>query len=410
MRNVNARDDKSKKVPVASVGVVLLATLTEMLGFGIMLPTLPFYARSLGASPELVSVCMSAFTGGLFISTPVWGRLSDHFGRKPIICLGLAGSLVSYLVLGASENIWTVLVVRFVGGIMAGNTAACSAYIADVTSESDRAKYMGLNGAIFGFGFVAGPLLGSMVSRGNYGESGFEQPALIAAGLTCFSLGAIWFLLPGQQTVSTKRRTSFAGRNAFTLSGSRRATSPILAVAACLALYNLSSGLYETILPLWAADFGLISGPADMWMLITPAGIGFVLSQTFLIGPLVKRFGERTLILYCTAPLFSLTCLMTIAGSLASLAGAIAVSSVLASLAALIIASSQILASKLASPSNTGEVLGVISSAGTLCRTIGMISSGILYNQLHPHAPYWVAAAATALIALFAFRIPRLSA
>lgn len=394
----------SQTTPIGPIRLVLLAGLMDVLGFGIMLPTLPFFARSLGAGPELITICMAVFTGGLFVSTPVWGRLSDRFGRKPIICLGLAGTVVCYVLLAVAQSIWVVLLLRGVAGVMAGNGAACTAYIIDVTSPAERAKYMGLSGAIFGFGFVAGPVIGSLVGGDSFGELQFVRPALTAAGLSFVSLTSIFFLLP-ESRIGHGRDSSVVSEASTLMSRIKNLSPALLLVSTCVAVYSVSSGFYETILPLWAADFHLIDGPDRMWMLILPAGIGFILAQAALIGPLSSRFGERNVILSSAAPLALLTFSMTLAGSAASLGFAMLISGVMASFASLILASAHILASKLADDSQRGEVMGLFSSVGTLFRTAGMVASGALYNQVHPHAPYWLAAATTLLILAVAPRI-----
>ena len=143
-----------------------------------------------------------------------------------------------------------------------------------------------------------------------------------------------------------------------------------------------------------------------MWILILPGGIGFVLAQAALIGPLTKRFGELSVFLWSTLPMAILTYLMTVAADASSLPAAIVFSAVLAVFAALVIASNHILASKLADPANRGEVMGLFGSVGTIARTSGMIGSGIVYNQIHPHAPYWFAAMSSAAICAVAMRLP----
>lgn len=391
----------NQPTPIGAIRLVLLAGLMDVLGFGIMLPTLPFFARSLGAGPELITICMAVFTGGHFLSAPVWGRLSDRFGRKPIICLGLAATVACYVLLAFAQSVWAVLVLRTIAGIMAGNSAACTAYIIDVTSPAERAKYMGLSGAIFGFGFVAGPVIGSLVGGDSFGELRFVRPALTAAGLSLVSLTSLLLFLPE----SHPGRTPDASETSTLMARIRNLSPALFVVSMCIALYSIASGFYETILPLWAADFHLIDGPDQMWMLILPAGVGFIVAQALLIGPLSSRFRERNVILFSAAPLAILTYSMTLAGDASRLELAMLISGVMASFAALIIASSHILASKLAAESQRGEVMGLFSSVSTLFRTAGMVASGALYNQIHPHAPYWLAAATTFLILLVAPRI-----
>lgn len=395
----------SQPTVLGPIRLVLLAGLMDVLGFGIMLPTLPYFARSLGAGPELITICMAVFTAGLFVSTPVWGRLSDRFGRKLIICLGLVGTIVCYVLLAFAQSIWAILVLRTLAGVMAGNGAACTAYIIDVTSSAERAKYLGLSGAIFGFGFVAGPVIGSLVGGESFGELHFVRPALTAAGLSFVSLASIVLFLP-ESHVGRVPDSSSASRTSTLMTRIRNLSPALFVVSMCIAIYSLSSGFYETILPLWAADFHLIDGPDRMWMLILPAGVGFILAQAVLIGPLTSRYGERRVILASAAPLALLTFSMTLAGSASSLGFAMLISGVMASFAALILASSNVLASRLAHESQRGEVMGLFSSVGTLFRTAGMVASGAIYNQIHPHGPYWLAAATTLVILVVARRIP----
>ena len=111
----------------------------DTLGFGIMLPTLPFYGRTLGAGLELITFAMAVFTLGIFVSTLLWGRASDRFGRKPIILIGLSGSILCYVALAYSNSVVVIVAARLIGGLMAGNLSACTAYLVDITSEEERA-------------------------------------------------------------------------------------------------------------------------------------------------------------------------------------------------------------------------------------------------------------------------------
>lgn len=406
----NAPASDAPKAPLGAIGLVLFASLMDSLGFGIMLPTLPFFARSLGAGPELITLTMAVYTGGLFLSMPVSGRLSDRFGRKPIICFGLAGQIGCYALLATAPSIWVLIGARLAGGIAGGSAAACTAYLVDVTSEEERAKYMGMGGAIFGFGFVAGPVLGSLLSQSADGTD-YARPILVAAAMTTASLLAILFLLPESHRPSRAVEALASpeqDRAPRLIERLRRFSPALLLVALCHAFSGVSSGFYETILPLWAADFDLLEGAEDMWILILPGGVGFIFAQAALIGPLSNRFGEARVVLASALPLAGSTYAMTLAADAGNLPAAIAISSGMAIFAALVIAGSHILASKLADPAQRGEVMGLFGSVGTVARTVGMIGSGIVYAHLHPHAPYWLAAASSGLIVLVGARLPML--
>lgn len=395
---------RSTSVPRSRVALVLFVTLMDTLGFGIMLPTLPFYARSLGADPDVVTLAMAVYTFGIFLSTPFWGRASDRLGRKPVICTGLAGSLVCYGVLAYSDSIALVIGARLAGGLMAGNLSACTAYLVDVTSVEERARVMGMSGAAFGLGFVVGPLLGSLLGGETFESARFTGPALTAAGLSLCGLVAVLAFLPESRS-RADRTTALERRTSSMTDRIRNLGRPILMLAACAAFFGVASGYYETILPLWAADFGLIEGPEALWMFFLPTGVALVSVQAFAIDPLTRRFGERVSIAVAALGLAAGCLSMTVAGTMGSIALAVVLTGVMACFAAVIMATSYILMSKLVRDDERGEVLGLFSSVGTLSRTAGMVASGILYDALHPHAPYWFAAATLVATAAIATRL-----
>jgi len=405
---LNAPSGNEARAPKSLIALVLFVSLMDTLGFGIMLPTLPFYARSLGAGPELITFAMAVFTLGLFISTPLWGRASDRFGRKPIILIGLSGSILCYVALAYSESVLVVVGARLVGGLMAGNLSACTAYLVDITSEEERAGVMGLGGAVFGLGFVLGPLLGSVLAGDSFGDSDFAAPALTAAGLSTSALLAVFLLLPESRDADTRREAMAATairRERGFAERIRGLGRPILILTLCASLFGVASGFYETILPLWAADFALIDGPDAMWMFFLPTGLALIFVQGALVGPLTARYGEPSMIRVAALFLAIATGAMTLAGNAGNLPAAITVSGVMAAFAGVIMAGTHILASKLAREDERGEVLGLFSSLTTLSRSLGMVASGFLYELLHPHAPYWMASVFFLLTMVVAIRL-----
>jgi len=186
--------------------IVFLVIVLDLVGFGIMVPILAYYAVQLGGGAELATLCMALYPIGMFISTPILGRLSDYYGRKPILMISMVGAIFGYLLLGFAQSLWLVALSRFVAGLMSGNIAAAQAYVTDVTSEQDRARGMGLIGAGFGLGFIIGPALGSWLAGDDFASANLVLPAIVSAGMCFAALLAIVFLLQ-ESLEETHRQT-----------------------------------------------------------------------------------------------------------------------------------------------------------------------------------------------------------
>src|SRR6478672_6627848 len=163
--------------------IIFVTVFIDLLGFGIIIPLLPFYAESFGASALTIGLLGTSFSLMQFLFSPIWGRWSDRIGRKPIILVGLMGSCLSYLALALAGSLPMVFFARIVGGIAGANIPTAQAYIADVTTPENRAKGMGMVGAAFGLGFIFGPAIGGILSR-----FGYSAPMLAGAGLALFNL------------------------------------------------------------------------------------------------------------------------------------------------------------------------------------------------------------------------------
>ncbi len=181
--------------------LVLLTVFIDLIGFGIIIPLLPFYALHFGATAIVIGLLSSSYSFMQFLFVPFWGQLSDRVGRRPIILMSVTGSFISYLIFGFADSLPVLFVSRILAGFMAANISTAQAYIADTTSIEDRAKYMGLIGAAFGVGFMLGPFIGGVMSRISYGAPGF-----LAAGLSLINAGAAFFLLPESLKIKSASR------------------------------------------------------------------------------------------------------------------------------------------------------------------------------------------------------------
>jgi MFS family permease len=395
--------------------IVLFVVLMDIVGIGIISPIFPFYALRLGAGADAATLCMALYTGALFISTPILGRLSDRFGRKPVMALSLLGSMASYLLLMYATSIWTIALSRILGGVMAGNFGAAQAYIADRTDEKTRGKYMGYFGAAMGLGFVFGPVLGSLLGGDSFERANLIAPALAAAGLSLLGFfGVIFFVdesapnitgaavnTPAQAMPVKKSRLSWSVLgNEHLVDINKRGL--LIGAVLCSALYQLGSGFYENIFPLWAAHFNVVSGPRGMLPMFFVSGLSYVLIQALVIKRLSRSHQERKLLKIAALLLIVATYGMTIVGAHASALGAILLMGLTACCAGIIFTCAQTLISLCAAPASRGLVLGLASSLGMLGKTAATAASGFLFSHVAYQSPYYAAALTATLLLVVA--------
>ena len=175
--------------------ILFLIVFIDLLGFGIIIPLLPFFGEHFNASPAMIGFLMASYSLTQFIAAPFWGRASDRIGRRPILLITLTGAAASYVLLGFSSSLLMLFVARGLGGFMAGNISTAFAYVADITTPENRTKGMGVIGAAFGLGFIAGPAIGGILAGPDPLNAYFRTPALAAAALSCVALTMAFFLL-----------------------------------------------------------------------------------------------------------------------------------------------------------------------------------------------------------------------
>src|SRR6202030_1348821 len=168
--------------------ILFLIVVVDLIGFGLVIPLLPFYAERFAASPQEVTALIAVFSLMSMLTAPIWGRLSDRVGRRPVLMISMAAAALAYLWLGFADALWMLFAARGLAGACAGNIAAANAYVADVTTPENRAKGMGMIGAAFGLGFIIGPALGGLVAGNDPAIADAETPAWVAAGLSLLAL------------------------------------------------------------------------------------------------------------------------------------------------------------------------------------------------------------------------------
>lgn len=373
---------------VALVGVVLIG----MTGFGIFLPIFPFLALDLGASPTAATIAMGAYSFGQLISSPLWGRLSDRVGRKPVLIAGLVGGVVSYLWLSRAGSVEELGAARLFGGLMAGNVGAAFAAAADLADDKTRARNMGFLGAAVGFGFIAGPALGALLIGAEPDRAAFALVCLASAALG--GLAALVALVLFRESLPKASRSAAEDRpRRLTVLASR----PVLArLVAVMFLVIAAQALMETTFGLWA-DVELNWGPREVGWTLAALGVGAVLLQGGAAGRAARVLGERMTLLIGLA-LF--------AAGFGGLAVSHEPATMGASLGALVIgiglatpALNALIAAQ-ADERERGVVMGLSQSASALGRVAGPLGAGAVFEHLGHAAPF-VAAALLILAALF---------
>ncbi len=274
-----------------SMAILFITLVVIMLGFGMIIPLIPFYIDSFGASGSELGLLMATFAAMQFLFAPLWGQLSDRHGRKGVLMIGILGYAVSQLLFGLSTELWMLFASRALAGILSAATLPTAmAYIGDSTSDEDRGGGMGMLGAAMGVGMVLGPGLGGWLAT-----QSLSLPFFIAAGLSALMLPFVWLALP--ESLPKEARTQ-GGKG---LQGPqfgemwKALFGPIgfLLILAFLVSYGLAN--FEAVFGLYALqryDYG----PARVGTILTVIGLASALVQGGLTGPLTKRWGEVAII------------------------------------------------------------------------------------------------------------------
>jgi DHA1 family tetracycline resistance protein-like MFS transporter len=382
------------------MAVLFLIVFIDLLGFGIIIPQLPFYGVHFGASPAAVTLLMSCYSLAQFFMSPVLGRLSDRIGRRPVLLVSMACSCLAYLWLGFASALWMLFGARLLAGAGAGNLAAAQAYITDVTSPEARAKGMGMIGAAFGLGFTIGPWLGGVVAGSNPTAEDLQRPAFVAAGLSALAFILAIAVLK-ESLPKTGAPAPRANRWQLARSSFRRPTLRLL-ILLFFAITAAFAGM-ETTFALWTKEaFGW--GPEQVGWLFFFVGCVLIVVQGALIGPLSRRFGEGRLVLLGAASIALGLGAITVSGHLPML---LVASACLAVGMGLLNPSINSLISRQAGAEERGGIMGVAQSGASLARVVGPAVAGPLFELIGRNAPYYAGALVMLGVLGFALRLPR---
>jgi MFS family permease len=403
----------------ASLGVILGVAFLDLLGFGVLIPQLGVYGVRFGGSPFLIGLVASSYSVMQFVFAPVLGKISDKYGRRPVLMVSQAGLVLGYSLFAAADSMVLFAVSRVVAGICGANIATAQAYVADVTTDQDRARGMGMLGAAFGLGFVLEPDIGGVLGGwgGNLAIGG------VCAGLSALNLVLTFFLVPeslkpGSQSAvrpgvgGLMERISLPGVGAV-LVIALLYTAGFAQVESTFSIYVLTqflapgvtatSSLFE--LQAVADEAVLKEASLKVGYLFVAIGITGAVIQGALVGRLKAALGEKRMLIWglvVTAVGVGSISLMPSYATLFIACGILAVGT------ALVNPSISALVSLLSPKDRQGELLGAYHSMGALGRILGPSLGGLLFTTLGSGAPFFSAAVVIVLVSTLAMKLPAL--
>ena len=358
---------------------IILVVFIDLLGFSLILPLLPYYAETFSANQTTTGILIASYAVMQLIGAPILGRLSDRFGRRPVLLLSVFGTFLGFLLLGFANALWMLFVSRIIDGITGGNLSVAQAYISDVTDEKSRSKGLGMIGAAFGLGFIIGPVTGGLLS-----QWGYAVPAFAAAAISLINLILIYAWLP--ESLTEEKRSQMTEKrptitlNALLVAFQRPFTGSILITR---FFFGLAFAIFQTIFSLYAlAKFNLTA--RDTGFVLTYVGVLSVIVQGFLVGRLTSRFREDLLITVSVV-LMGISLLgWALAPSLLWLYIIMTPTALSGGLLNTLLSSTL---TKAVAPQEIGGILGLSAAVESSTRIIAPLLGGVLLQQVGTWAP-----------------------
>jgi DHA1 family tetracycline resistance protein-like MFS transporter len=395
----------------ARLSTIFAIVFVDLLGFSLILPLVPFYAKEFSASDTVVGLLVASYAAAQLIGAPILGRLSDRYGRRPVLLTSILGTAVGFLILGMASSLTVLFAARILDGLTGGNISVAQAYITDITEERDRARGLGLVGAAFGLGFIIGPAAGGLLS--NVGESislrplglnivwQFALPAFAAAAIATINIAAVYFFLPESLTEAQREKLSGQPGANFSLASLREAFSRPLVGPLLYArfFFSLAFSLFQTIFPLFALRrLGLQAD--ETAFVLAYVGLLVAVVQGVVVGRLAERFSESRLLLWALI-LISLSFLAW--GFTPNLIVLLIVLAPLALAGGILNTVFNSVLTKAVHPDEVGGTLGLSASLDSLSRVISPAGGGFLLDVLGTWAPGLLSAVISALVTGYAY-------
>ena len=382
--SVTQGDQAPRFAALSLIAVIFI----NMLGFGIIVPLLPFYARSFNAPAWQIALIFSAYSVGAFFGEPFWGRLSDKYGRKPLLISTITGNCLCYLALAFAPNIWAAFLIRLVGGLAAGNGAVVQGYLADVTPPERRARQMSYQGAAWNIGLIVGPSVGGLLANTHSGPGGFRLPLFLASGLAAVCVLAIIIFIKESRT----RDQGLTHRPSRWSAIGDAVSHPVIGRLMLLTfMVGFAFTGIESVFGLWAnARFHW--EPRDIGVCFAFVGVSSAITQMFLTGRLSERYGEGRMLAV------GMTMTVIGAGLQAISNGAVMTITLMCITAigqSVAFPNVGALISRTADPHRQGQILGLNNATGALARVVGPFCAGLIFPHMI-NGPFLMAAAVVA--------------
>lgn len=376
---------------------ILLVVFIDLLGFSLILPLLPYYAETFGASEFVTGLLIAVYALMQLIGAPLLGRLSDRYGRRPILLISVFGTFIGFLLFGFATTLWMLFAARILDGLTGGNLSVAQAYISDVTDAKNRAKGLGLIGAAFGVGFIIGPATGGVLS-----QYGYNVPAFVAAGLALINFILIYAWLPESLTKEKMEQIDAQKQPSVTLEAlvtalKRPFTGSLLITR---FFFSLAFAIFQTIFSLYAlAKFNLSA--RDTGFVLTYVGVLSVFVQGFLVGRLTNRFREDHLITFAVALMAVSLLGWALAPSVLWLLVVLTPTSLSGGILNTLLSSTL---TKAVKPQEIGGILGLATSIESSTRIIAPILGGALLERVGTWSPGAFGAIVMIGVTIYVFR------
>jgi MFS family permease len=370
----------------AALYTLLSVMFINLVGFGIIVPLLPFYAKSFNAPPWQIALVFSAYAIGAFFGEPFWGRLSDRTGRKPILISTVSGNCLCYLALAFAPNVYVAFGVRLLGGMASGNASVVQGYIADVSAPDQRAGRMSLLGAAYNIGFIVGPALGGLLARPSAGHSGFAVPLMTCSGLSAVCVAAIAFLVPESRV----RRERFGqGPSRWAVIGSLLRHPVIARLMLVTFLGGCAFNGIEYVFGLWTqARFAW--GPQQVGGAFAVTGVVAAINQIAFTGWLSRKFGEAQMLAAGMALTMLFMLLQPFSQGAVFVVAFLAISAFGQSVAWPNVSA---LISRNVDWNHQGQYQGLNNAVGALARLAGPFIAALGFSGISVNAPFIIAGA-----------------
>jgi multidrug resistance protein len=387
---------------VQQISVLIAVNLVDMIGLMLILPLLPFYASDLGASAETIGQLIAAFSIAQLVAAPFWGRLSDRYGRRPALVIGLTASAIAYLVFAYSHAVWLLFVSRLVQGAGGGTTGVAQAYVADTVTPKERAKALGWLSASTNVGVVLGPVIGGLATHLNR-----AAPGLIACGLCALNAYFAWRWLPESRPALGEAPRG--ARKPVWHAAWQVLRHPTRAVPRFVWIYGIGMLAFSSLTSLLALFLKEEHGvtEATIGYFFTYIGILNILMRVVVLGPVVTRVGETRAMRIGAATLILGLLAFPLAQGLGQL---VLVIPLVPIGTALLFPATTSLMSRYSDKAEVGTTMGVAQTYAGIARVVAPILGTIVFQRIGHQWPFAAAAVMMALVSLLAFKVEQLPA